>query len=93
MTHSPMPFSSTTRPRSLESLAPGGQACIDHLALSGGLKTRLAALGLAQGKSIEMIRRASWGGPLHVRVGSTEIILRRKDAALIHLVAEPALAA
>ena len=81
------------RPYSLDRLNPGVRAHIEHLAMPAGLRSRLAALGLVRGKAIEMIRQAGWGGPLHVRVGSTDIILRRKDAALIHLVAEPALAA
>jgi ferrous iron transport protein A len=40
-------------------------------------------LGLRVGKSIHVLRRGALGGPLHVRVGTTEIIIRRTDARQI----------
>jgi len=51
------------------------------------LKQRLAALGLREGCTVRVLRRASFGGPMHVRVGTTEVIMRRIEAK--RLVAVP----
>lgn len=67
----------------LEGLPCGQSASIEGLSVGAELHIRLAALGLQPGKLVQVIRRASLGGPLHVRVGTTEIILRRKEAAQI----------
>ena len=47
------------------------------------LKQRLAALGLRKGCLVHVLRKASFGGPLHVRVGTTELILRLNEAKRI----------
>ncbi len=47
------------------------------------LQQRLAALGLRVGCAVQLLRRASFGGPLHVRVGTTEIIMRCTEAQRI----------
>ena len=70
---------------SLDCLPCGQHAFIKGVALDRELRTRLTALGLEAGKVIQVLRRASLGGPLHVRVGTTEIILRRHEAASIHI--------
>jgi ferrous iron transport protein A len=46
---------------------------------------RLKALGLGQGQRIHLLRRAWMAGPLHVRVGMTELMLRRVDANHIRI--------
>ena len=48
--------------------------------LPADLTQRLAALGLHIHRDIEVIRRACLGGPLQLRVASTEFMLRRDDA-------------
>ena len=70
-------------PLSLASLAPGEVASILGLDVGPELRDRLSALGLQVGKPVTMIRRGTLGGPLHVRVGTTELVLRRKEATLI----------
>jgi ferrous iron transport protein A len=47
------------------------------------LKQRLASLGLREGCQVQVLRKASFGGPLHVRVGTTEVIMRRSEAQRI----------
>lgn len=47
------------------------------------LKQRLAALGLRQGCTVQVLRKASFGGPVHVRVGTTEVIMRLNEAKRI----------
>ncbi|WP_411876141.1 FeoA family protein [Vulcanococcus limneticus] len=71
----------------LADLVPGQSATIASLAADSGLGQRLAALGLRPGQRVELLRRASWGGPLHLRVGMTELMLRRRDAARVGITA------
>ena len=47
------------------------------------LKQRLAALGLRHGCTVQVLRKASFGGPVHVRVGTTEVIMRLNEAKRI----------
>jgi len=60
---------------------------VDSLTADVGLQRRLEALGLRPGQAVQMLRRGWWAGPLHIRVGMTELMLRRRDAALVSLVA------
>lgn len=69
--------------RTLENLNTGVSACIDSINVELELRKRFAALGLRPGKWVQVLRRASWGGPIHLRVGTTEIILRRHEARCI----------
>lgn len=70
----------------LAGMLPGEQATIRTIEADEGLFHRLAALGFRNGKRIEMIRRARFGGPLHVRIGTTEIILRKSEANRIKII-------
>jgi len=76
-----MPASAT-----LEQLAPGSRACIAEITeLDDRIRARMFALGLRIGREVAVLRRAALGGPLHIRVGSTEIMMRRREAGLIQL--------
>jgi ferrous iron transport protein A len=68
---------------SLASLQPGESGTIQEIQAEESLTQRLAALGFRLGKKIELVRRASFNGPLHVRIGTTDILLRRSEADLI----------
>jgi ferrous iron transport protein A len=70
---------------SLATLLPGQSATIDSLTGDVGLIRRLKALGLSRGQRIYLLRRAWLAGPLHVRVGMTELMLRRVDATRIRI--------
>lgn len=67
----------------LASLQPGEIATIVAIHAEEALHQRLLALGFRGGKQIELIRRASFSGPLQVRIGTTDIVLRRSEAAKI----------
>jgi ferrous iron transport protein A len=69
----------------LVDLPRGSQATVEALAAEAGLRQRLEALGLKPGQVVQMLRRGAWAGPLHVRVGMTELMLRRRDAARVSL--------
>ncbi|MDD2915105.1 MAG: FeoA family protein [Gallionella sp.] len=67
----------------LASLQPGDTATIVAIHAEEALHQRLLALGFRSGKQIEMIRKASFSGPLQVRIGTTDVMLRRGEAAKI----------
>ena len=71
----------------LVDLPRGSQATVQALTAESGLRQRLEALGLKPGQVVQMLRRGAWAGPLHVRVGMTELMLRRRDAARVSLAA------
>lgn len=72
----------------LSSLKPGESATISALHTEEALYHRLAAMGFRIGKRIDLIRRAKFAGPLHVRIGTTDVMLRRSDAQ--HIAVNPA---
>jgi ferrous iron transport protein A len=74
----------------LGHLLPNQSAEISQIDAELGLQQRLYALGFRQGQRIEVLRRAWLSGPLHVRLGTTEVMVRRRDANCIHLVQSPA---
>ncbi len=69
----------------LIDLQPGVTATI--IALHVGLEhaRRMAALGLRPGARIRVVRLSPLKGPLQVRAGHTDLILRRSDAARIEV--------
>ena len=69
----------------LSSLAPGIRATITDIHTDDALRQRLQALGFRSGKPIEIIRKASFGGPIQVRVGTTDVLLRLSEANLIEV--------
>ncbi|QVV67485.1 FeoA family protein [Synechococcus sp. LA31] len=71
----------------LVDLPTGATATVESLAADAGLRQRLEALGLRPGQAVQVLRRGWWSGPLHVRVGMTELMLRRREAARVSLAA------
>jgi ferrous iron transport protein A len=69
----------------LSTLAIGQIATISAVEAEPALQHRLHALGFKVGKSITVMRRASFNGPIHVRLGATDVILRPNDAKRIRL--------
>jgi ferrous iron transport protein A len=69
----------------LASLQPGDTATIVAIHAEEALHQRLLALGFRSGKQVELIRRAAFSGPLQVRVGTTDVLLRRTEAAKINV--------
>ncbi len=67
----------------LSSLSPGDSATIVAVHTDEGLYQRLLALGFRSGNRILLVRRARFGGPLQVRIGTTDVLLRRSEAAKI----------
>lgn len=64
----------------LTTLTPGERATIIAIHTDEALHQRLLAMGFRMGKQIEIIRKARFSGPLQVRIGTTDILLRRNEA-------------
>ena len=69
----------------LSQLPLGQNAIIAAIEADEFLFHRLSALGFRVGKPLSIIRRANFNGPLHVRLGTTDVILRITDAARIQV--------
>jgi len=71
--------------RPISELAIAQPAIISSIEADESLFNRLSALGFRVGKPLSIVRRANFKGPLQVRLGTTDVILRQKDAARIHV--------
>lgn len=71
---------------SLEDLTPGAGARIATLDLPDVDAAMLRAMGLAEGERVCVLRRAPFGGPLHVRVGEASFALARGLACSVTVV-------
>lgn len=69
----------------LDQLKPGEYGIIQHVHAEPTLALRLNAMGFRVGKRVELIRVAPFNGPMQVRIGSTDIIIRSSDAHHIEL--------
>lgn len=69
----------------LAALKPGDTGTITAMHFDRAFTFRLAAMGFRVGKRVEVIRGARFAGPLHVRIGSTDIMLRRNEASHIDI--------
>ena len=67
----------------LAALHPGDAATIVAIHAEEALHQRLLALGFRSGKQVDLIRKAVFSGPLQVRIGTPDILLRRSEAAKI----------
>lgn len=74
--------------RDINSLKPGETAVISQLQAEAGLQQRLLALGFRPGRQVKIIRKAWLNGPLHLRIGTTEVMLRRQEAKGVYVADE-----
>ena len=63
----------------------GRRVRIARVDLDGEAASWIGAVGLHDGEELVVLRRAALGGPLHVRIGTTEVIMRRCDARSIQV--------
>jgi Fe2+ transport system protein FeoA len=73
----------TASTENLTDLVSGESATILAIHTDDALRQRLMALGFRVGKHVELIRKASFSGPLQVRIGTTDILLRKNEASKI----------
>jgi ferrous iron transport protein A len=69
----------------LSDMKVGDTATIQAFHVDTGFKYRLNGLGLRIGKTFEVIRHAPFNGPFQLRIGSTELMLRKRDAHMIEV--------
>jgi ferrous iron transport protein A len=69
----------------LGTLRPGESALVLALEVSDELYHRLSALGVRVGKRVKVLRRARFAGPLHIRIGTTDLMLRASEARSIRV--------
>jgi len=70
-------------PVTLDALRPGEHGAIVAFNADADLYRRFAALGLRAGKQVSVLRRARFAGPLLIRAGTTDVMLRVRDARCI----------
>ena len=68
----------------LSNLGRGETAIILGVHGSDGIRHRLQAMGLRNGREAEVIR-CSRLGPMQIRIGSINLIMRRSDAARVSI--------
>jgi ferrous iron transport protein A len=69
----------------LHQLRPENVGTIAAIHAGQDMRRRLAGLGMRLGIRVKVIRLSPLNGPMQVRVGSTDLILRRSDAAHIEV--------
>jgi Fe2+ transport system protein FeoA len=70
--------------RTLSSLRKGECAFITGIHAADSTRNRLQAMGLRTGREAEVIR-CPRVGPMQIRVGSIQLIMRRCDAARVSI--------
>lgn len=70
---------------SLDQLEPGTEAEVLGIRAAEALHHRLGAMGFRIGKRLRLMRAGAFRGPLHVRIGQTDVIIRRRDAACVRI--------
>ncbi len=74
-----------TRTMTLDALPLLEPATIDQVEGAGPLTTRMRAMGLRAGREVVVVRRSRLGGPMQVRVGSTDLIIRPREARMVRV--------
>ena len=69
----------------LSDMKPEASGLIEAIHAGQDLRRRLCGLGLRLGIRVRVIRRSPLNGPMQIRVGHTDLILRRVDAANIEI--------
>ena len=69
----------------ISSAAPDQSYKIVDCHLEPELRERLFALGLMPGQKIQIVRKGIGGDPIQVRIGATEIMIRKQLADHIEI--------
>jgi ferrous iron transport protein A len=69
----------------LAALEPAQRAVVVGIDLEFALRERLAAFGVRVGRTLQVLRRVGSSGPLQVRIGHTDLILRAAEAMRIRV--------
>lgn len=69
----------------LDRLADGQAATITALRHESPVAVRLMEMGLFEGVSVTVLRRAPLGDPIELQVGDYRLSLRREDASQVEV--------
>jgi len=69
----------------LKQLLVGQSGVIKTLTNNTQFNDRLKALGVKKDNTVEIIRQAKFDGPFHLKIGTTEFMLRSDIAAQIDI--------
>lgn len=69
----------------LLGLSEGQSGFIHKLTMDRLLIQRLNAMGLKKGKKVTVLRKAQFKGPFHIRIDTTELMIREHEASLIQI--------
>jgi ferrous iron transport protein A len=67
----------------LAEMLPGEKARISGVEGNGLIQQRMLEMGVSPGADIEVLRRAPLGDPIEVHVRGFNLMLRRREAALV----------
>ncbi|MEZ6035247.1 MAG: FeoA family protein [Planctomycetaceae bacterium] len=67
----------------LADLSPGASAIVTAISGASRVASRLMEMGFVPGASVQVLRRAPFGGPVQYRVHSVSISMRIAEAACI----------
>jgi Fe2+ transport system protein FeoA len=70
----------TENSRCLADLTPGQSATIEHVGGQAEVRFRLLEMGLTNGTSVRLVRRAPLGDPLELDVRGYRLSLRKSEA-------------
>lgn len=74
-----------TASSSLSRYPVGRCGTIVQVNADSDLAARMSALGLSAGRRVRVIRRSPFQGPIQVRTGQTDLIIRRSEAEHIQV--------
>lgn len=69
----------------LDRMKDGQSAVIVSLQAGSDIAVRLMEMGLFEGVSVTLLRRAPMGDPLELQVGDYRLSLRKADAQLVEV--------
>jgi Fe2+ transport system protein FeoA len=69
----------------LAELGPGQRFVVRRIAFGGEIGKRLADLGFVSGMEGEVVRAAPFQGPMQIRLGDYDLIMRRHEAKLVEV--------
>jgi len=67
----------------LAELRPGQKFRVKNVTVGGEIGKRLADLGIVEGAEGEVVRAAFFRGPMQIRLGDYDLIMRRFEARLV----------
>jgi ferrous iron transport protein A len=67
----------------LDQAEVGASVKVLALSFDEELSRRINALGIKVGSTLTILRQATFNGPIHIKVGTTELMMRVTQAKLI----------